>query len=93
MTQIVANVTQNPLHCQKICYARVSLAGRANRKRNESQTMKTASWIIVNKATAAAVFETFNENTARAVNVKLYEAIPALQYLQQLNRSIKEQSK
>lgn len=55
--------------------------------------MKTASWIIVNKATGAAVFETFNENTARAVNVKLYEAIPALQYLQQLNRSIKEQSK
>ena len=26
--------------------------------------MKTASWIIVNKATGEAVFETFNENTA-----------------------------
>jgi hypothetical protein len=50
--------------------------------------MKTASWIIVNKATRVAVFETFNENTARAVNVKLYEAIPALQYLQQLNAGI-----
>ncbi len=55
--------------------------------------MKTSSWIIVNKATRAAVFETFNENTAKAVNVKLYEAIPALQYLQQLNRTIKEAQK
>lgn len=52
--------------------------------------MKTSSWIIVNKATRAAVFETFNENTAKAVNTRLYEAIPALQYLQQLNRTIKE---
>ena len=52
--------------------------------------MKTASWIIINKATRQAVFETFNENTARAVNTRLYEAIPALEYLQQLNRSIKE---
>jgi hypothetical protein len=55
--------------------------------------MKTASWIIVNKATRQAVFETFNENTAKAVNTHLYEALPALpalQYLQQLNRSIKE---
>jgi len=51
--------------------------------------MKTASWIIVNKATRQAVFETFNENTAKAVNTKLYEALPALQYLQALNRSIK----
>lgn len=52
--------------------------------------MKTTSWIIINKATRQAVFETFNENTAKAVNTRLYEAIPALQYLQQLNRTIKE---
>jgi hypothetical protein len=52
--------------------------------------MKTASWIIINKATRQAVFETFNENTVKAVNTRLYEALPALQYLQQLNRSIKE---
>jgi hypothetical protein len=50
--------------------------------------MKTASWIIVNKATRAVVYETFNENTAKAVNSRLYEAIPALQYLQQLNAGI-----
>jgi hypothetical protein len=51
--------------------------------------MKTASWIIVNKATRVAVFETFNENTAKAVNTRLYEAVPILEYLQQLNRAIK----
>jgi hypothetical protein len=51
--------------------------------------MKTASWIIINKATREAVFETFNENTAKAVNTRLYEAIPALQYLQQLNAAIR----
>ena len=54
-------------------------------------TVKTASWIIVNKATRQAVFETFNENTAKAVNGKLYEAVPALQYLQQLNERIKNE--
>ena len=48
--------------------------------------MKPASWIIVNKATRQAVFETFNENTAKAVNGKLYEAVPILQYLQSLNK-------
>jgi hypothetical protein len=52
--------------------------------------MKTASWIIINKATRQAVFETFNENTAKAINVKLYEAVPALQYLQELNKSFKQ---
>lgn len=51
--------------------------------------MKTASWVIVNKATGFAVFETFNENTARAVNEKLYRAVPILEYLQQLNKATK----
>jgi len=51
--------------------------------------MKTASWVIVNKATKQPAFETFNENTAKAVNTRLYEAVPILLYLQQLNASIK----
>ena len=51
--------------------------------------MKTASWIIINKATREAVFENFNENTAKAVNTRLHEAIPAFQYLQQLNAAIR----
>lgn len=48
--------------------------------------MKTASWVIVNIATNQAVFETFNENTARAVNARLYKAVPILEWLQSLNR-------
>ena len=48
--------------------------------------MKTASWVIINIATGKAVFETFNENTAKAVNTKLYRAIPILEYLQSLNK-------
>jgi hypothetical protein len=46
--------------------------------------MKTASWVIINKATRQAIFETFNENTAKALNTRLYEAIPILEWLQQV---------
>lgn len=48
--------------------------------------MKTASWVIVNIATGAPVFETFNANTARAVNPRLYRAVPILEWLQSLNK-------
>jgi hypothetical protein len=48
--------------------------------------MKTASWVIVNRATGAAIFETFNEKTARAINAQLYRAVPILEYLQGLNK-------
>jgi hypothetical protein len=53
--------------------------------------MKTASWVIINIATNQAVFETFNENTARAVNARLYKAVPILEWLQHLNRTYKSQ--
>jgi len=48
--------------------------------------MKTASWVIVNKITGFAIFETFKENTAKAVNTHLYIAMPILEYLQSLNK-------
>jgi hypothetical protein len=48
--------------------------------------MKTASWVIINKATGFAIFETFNENTAKAINTRLYKAVPILEYLQSLNK-------
>jgi hypothetical protein len=48
--------------------------------------MKTASWIIVNLATNQAVFETFNENTAKAINKRLYRAVPILEWLVSLNK-------
>ena len=54
-----------------------------------SSLTKTASWVIVNKATGVAVFETFNQNTAKAINDKLYKAVPILEYLQEFNRRVK----
>lgn len=54
-----------------------------------SSLMRTASWVIVNKATGVAVFETYSENTAKAVNDKLYKAVPILEYLQEFNRRVK----
>ena len=55
-----------------------------------SSLTKNASWVIVNTVTGFAVFETFNENTAKTVNPKFYKAVPILEYLQNLNKSIKE---
>ena len=49
--------------------------------------MKTASWVIVNKATGFAIFETFNANTAQAVNTRIYKAVPILKYLQSLHKA------
>ncbi len=50
--------------------------------------MKPASWVIRNKETHEAVFETFNEKTAQAINTAKYEAVPILGYLQSLNRRV-----
>lgn len=47
--------------------------------------MKTASWVIVSKKTGNAVFETFNEKTALAINLKAYRVVPILEWLQSLN--------
>jgi hypothetical protein len=52
--------------------------------------MKTASWIIVNKQTGEAVMETFNRATADAINRDKFNVLPALEYLQQLNRRLKK---
>jgi len=51
--------------------------------------MKTASWIVIDKATREAVLETFNQSTADAINRDKFDVIPSLQYLQQLNASIR----
>lgn len=51
--------------------------------------MKTASWIIVSRATGKAVLETFNPRIAAAVNRARYDVLPVLEYLQNLNRALK----
>lgn len=54
-----------------------------------SSLLRTASWVIVNKETGVAVFETYQESVTLKLNTAKYEAIPVLNYLQQLNRSLK----
>jgi len=53
--------------------------------------MRTASWIIREKATKRAVWETFNPDVVACLNTARYEAVPALQHLQELNRTLREQ--
>ena len=54
--------------------------------------MTTASWVIVSKESGKAVFETFSRKTVDAVNLKKYEVLPILKYLNNLNRKIKANS-
>ena len=44
--------------------------------------MKTASWVIVDRQTGAALFETFQASIIPKINTARYEAVPILTYLQ-----------
>lgn len=54
-----------------------------------SSLLRTASWVIVDKITNKAIFETFNESILGKINVEKYQAVPVLEYLQNLNKQIK----
>ena len=47
------------------------------------------SWVIREKATGRALFETFSRKLAGAVNTQKYEAVPILQYLGSINAALK----
>ena len=47
------------------------------------------SWIICDKETGAAVFETFSRRTAERVNQTKYSVETAAQYLARFNRSVR----
>lgn len=51
--------------------------------------MQTASWVIRNKETKEALFETFNGKLVSKLNTEKYEAVPILEYLVELNKKIK----
>lgn len=51
--------------------------------------MRTASWVIVDKATGRAVFETFRASIAAKVNAAKYEAVPILEWLYRVNAAAK----
>ena len=48
---------------------------------------ESASWVIRVKATQEVLFETFDSRKVAALNTTKYEAVPILQYLQQINRA------
>lgn len=51
--------------------------------------MKTASWVIRERATGRVLFETFLPSLVAALNTARYEAVPILQHLQEFNAAIK----
>ncbi len=48
--------------------------------------LETASWVVVNRETGKAVFETFCRRVADAINLNRYEVVPIGEYLASLNR-------
>ena len=51
--------------------------------------MKIVSWVIIDRATGAAVLETFNPKAVSCLNTERYEAVPILDYLGALNARIR----
>lgn len=51
------------------------------------------SWIVVRLSTGEAVCETYSETVIKNLNPLTVKAIPAITYLQDLNRSIREGNK
>ena len=47
--------------------------------------METASWVVIDKATGAAVLETFSASTAAAIRRDRFDVVPILDHLQALN--------
>ena len=47
------------------------------------------SWVIRVRATGIVLFETFDPQVPARLNTEKYEAVPILEYLQALNRTIK----
>ena len=44
------------------------------------------SWVIVNKETNEPIFETWNKQLTLKINLKKYNVIPILEWLQNLNK-------
>lgn len=47
------------------------------------------SWIICRKSDGKAIVEVWNESTLEHINRDKYEAIPARQYLEELNAKLR----
>lgn len=54
-----------------------------------ARPQRNGSWIIRNKATKEAIAETWLPQVVAAINTAKYEAVPILNYLYELNATIK----
>ncbi len=48
--------------------------------------MIDASWVIVEKETGKAIFETYDFELCQFINIKKYKVVPILYYLYGLNK-------
>ena len=48
------------------------------------------SWVIVNKATNETICELWNIETVYYINTEKYKAIPVREYLENLNKQVKQ---
>lgn len=55
-----------------------------------SDLQRIASWVLRNKTTKEVICETFNPLHLAHLNAEKYEAVPILEYLQEINRSVKQ---
>lgn len=53
----------------------------------------SASWVIVEIATGRAVLETYSKQVKDAINLEKYRVTPVMKYLQDFNKSIKDDQK
>lgn len=54
---------------------------------------RTASWVIQEKETGRVICETFSDRVVEALNTAKYVAVPILEYLQGINRAIRQEMK
>jgi hypothetical protein len=50
-------------------------------------TGKQAGWVLRNKATGEAIYETYDPKKVATLNTEKYEAVPIGEYLASLNKS------
>lgn len=54
------------------------------------ETEMVTSWVIREKETGRVIAETFNKEAVIHLNTERYEAVPILQYLQEINRAAQD---
>lgn len=51
--------------------------------------MKTTSWVVIEKSSGSAILETYSQTLIEGINLEKYKAVPIMEYLQSINKSLK----